>query len=378
LLREGDLIAIKVTAQLGRNSDHDRVDAEAVLLLTPYLDESGSQVQSDFDVQRSVIFAQFLQQIRSYFMSHEFVEAWTPTLVPSPGTEPFLEPFVTHWEYGSVVRDFYLPTSPEFHLKKMLVRGWTRVFEIKSCFRNGEIGPHHQPEFLMLEWYRAYSDLDAIADDVENLLAHLQQFVLGRLALAQDLTNSNMNSPLKLKRVTMAELFAEKLNGFQLTPGTTREDLLALAAEQSIHVDEQDSWDDLFFRIFLEKIETELGHDGPLLVRGYPPSQAALSRLGTDGFADRFEIYWRGLEIANAFHELNDPVENERRFADDAVKKRDLGKKAVPIDQELVSSIYRGMPPSGGIALGVERLFMALMNIQRLQQVRAFPCEEPS
>lgn len=358
LLHEGDLICIKLTRHLSEG-----LIAEEVLLLAPMLKPPVAIGQpAAFDVNRSHLWADFLHEVRVFFRERKFIEAWTPTLVPSPGTEPFLEPFVTEWQMGSFRREFYLPTSPEFHLKKMLVRGWPRLFEFKSCFRNGEISEHHQPEFQMLEWYRAYSDLDAIAEDVEALLLHLARCL-----------GAEKDKSLRLQRVTMAELFAQAYSGFLLRPTTSREELASLARREGITMDESDSWDDLFFRLFLERIEPHLGMKGPLLVRGYPPSQAALSRIGADGFADRFEVYWRGLELGNAFHELNDPHENENRFVVDAKKKQELGKPAVPADQELIEDLYSGMPPAGGIAMGLDRLFMALFDLKTIAETRAFP-----
>jgi lysyl-tRNA synthetase class 2 len=211
----------------------------------------------------------------------------------------------------------------------------------------------------MLEWYRAYSNLDAIADDVDQLLQSIaQQFEL---------------QVLPLKRTTIAQLFADAFPGFTLTPSTTRDELAKLASTHKIAVGPDDSFDDVFFRLFLEKIESKLGHEGPLLVSHYPPSQAALSRIGAHGFAERFEVYWNGLELANAFHELNDPLENEKRFAQDAAAKASLGKPPVPRDENLVRALKKGMPPSGGIALGVDRLFMALFGISEIAETRAFP-----
>lgn len=349
LLAEGDLIAARV-AETGDPTIFDRM-----LLLAP----GGPAALGDFTVGRSKEWMAFVATIRSHFTSRDFIEATTPTLVPSPGTEPFLDPFVTTWEIGSERRDLYLPTSPEFHLKKMLAAGWPRLFELKTCFRNGEIGIHHQPEFLMLEWYRAFATLDRIADDVEELFGTLSR-AFG-------------TSIPRLERTTVSRLFERAFPGFVLKPSTTREELADLAKRESIPISSDDGFDDVFFRLFLEKIEPTLGVSGPLLVRGYPPSQAALSRLGADGFADRFEVYWRGLEIANAFHELNDPGENEARFAIDAAKKASLGKPAVPRDETLVRAIHRGLPPSGGIALGVDRLFMALLGVEDIAATRAFP-----
>jgi lysyl-tRNA synthetase class 2 len=302
-----------------------------------------------------------LKTVREFFEARGFIEAATPTLVASPGTEPFLDPFETEWVFGSARHKFFLPTSPEFHLKKMLSFGWTRVFELKTCFRNGELSPSHQAEFLMLEWYRAYATLDAIADDVGALL----DFLLMRLNPSHGIQ--------KLTRTTMADLFAKAFAGFELRSTTSIDELRELAKSQAVHFDPTDSWDDVFLRIFIEKIEDKLGAEGPLLVRGYPPSQAALSRIAHNGFADRFEVYWRGLELANAFHELNDPIENQVRFKKDAELKAQLGKAAVPGDLKLLEAFESGMPPAGGIALGVERLFMALFEIQDISETRAFP-----
>lgn len=344
LFQDGDLIALEIA---------DAV-AHRVLLLAP-----GQWTHSVFDVQRSEAWSAFLNDVRGFFIERHFIEAQTPTLVPSPGTEPYLDPFSTEWTIGSAHRTLYLPTSPEFHLKRLLALGWTRIFEVKTCFRNGEIGDHHQPEFQMLEWYRAYSNLDVIGDDVDHLL--------------QALSAKFGRAVPRLKRTTIADLFEKAFEGFNLTPHTSRDDLALLAGKNKIDVSANDSFDDLFFRLFLEKIEASLGTDGPLLVSHYPPSQAALSRIGVHGWAERFEVYWNGLELANAFHELNDPIENEARFRQDAETKMKLGKHAVPRDENLMRAIEAGMPPAGGIALGIDRLFMAFFEIAKIEETRAFP-----
>ncbi len=358
LFSDGDLVA----AEIVRPPGDSRAKVLRLLLLAPGIRIEPSTTP-EFSVSRSEQWQSFTSSIREYFASQGFIETLTPTLVPSPGTEPFLDPFETHLEIGSSKQKFYLPTSPEFHLKQLLVRGWTKIFEMKTCFRNGEVGQHHQPEFTMLEWYRAFAPLDLIAIDVESLLQKL-------------VVDLKINIP-KLRRTTMSHLFAEAFSGFQLRPETSLKDLRDLASREKIEISPDDSFDDLFFRLFLERIEAHLGADGPLLVSHYPPSQAALSRIGPHGFAERFEIYWRGLEIANAFHELNDPSENENRFALDAAKKSEIGKAAVARDENLVSALKIGMPPSGGIALGVDRLFMALYDLRSINETRAFPLIRP-
>lgn len=312
--------------------------------------------QNDTELSgRAVNWAAFLKRVRDFFWSQQFIEVSTPTLAPSPGTEPFLDPLSVRYEFGSDVQMRYLITSPEFHLKKVLAAGVPKVFEIAKCFRNKEGGQHHRIEFHMLEWYRAFSDLSLIADDVERLI---QVF----------------SPEVKLARVSVRELFLRYAD-FDLTPGTTREDLHAHCRRLGIHTDHTDDFNDLFHRVWLEQIEGPLethAQGNPVLVQDYPPALSALARIGQSGFAERFEVYWRGLELCNAFHELNDPRENRMRFERDLAEKRRLGKESVPLDEELLKAFESGMPPSGGIALGLERLYMAVHDITDIGQVAAF------
>lgn len=362
VLIENDLVVVKLL-----KNDTGAWTASECALLAPAL--TSKPARPVIEVARSQEWMEFLDVVRSFFRERGFIEVLTPTLVPSPGTEPFLDAFETDVIFdGNRRGKFYLPTSPEFHLKKMLSAGWTKIFEIKTCFRNGEAGAHHQLEFQMLEWYRAYSTLDAIADDVEGLI----QALGNRFRHFRDGVGS-----LTLERTTVSELFSRAFPGFLLKPETSREELAALAENEGVRILASDTWDEIFFRLFLEKIEPGLGAKTPVLVRDYPPSQAALSRIGKNGFADRFEIYWRGLEIANAFHELNDPDENIERFNQDTETKKKIGKPTFPVDEELVDSLRFGMPPSGGIALGLDRLFMALFQIDSIEETRAFPFTGP-
>jgi lysyl-tRNA synthetase class 2 len=240
-------------------------------------------------------------------------------------------------------------------LKKILGAGQPLVFEIAKCFRNKEGGDHHRIEFFMLEWYRSFASLDEIAADVEALI---QRF-----------------SPMQsLERNTMSELFREYVE-FELKPETSRVDLVRLAERHGVRVLSGDTFDDLFHKIFLEKIELKLrerNSGGPVLITGYPPSQAALSRIGELGFAERFEVYWRGLELCNAFHELNDPAENKKRFDRDNFLKSQSGRPTVPLDEELMRAFDHGVPPAAGIALGLERLFMASFEVESIEFTRPF------
>ncbi len=333
------------------------VHAHSLQLLAPsyepyYID--------NFNLKRSQQWQFFLKLIRKTFDVLDFTEVHTPTLLKAPGTEPFLEFFKTDLEVNKSKETFYLPTSPELHLKKMISAGWTRIYEIKNCFRNNEVSEHHQPEFWMLEWYRAYSPFETLIKDIQGILNYL------KLHWPHPIVGHGV-----LKVVTVAELFSEKCE-FELTPTTTRDELSKLAKKFDIVVSDEDSWNDIFFRIFLEKIERSLGYDAPTVVKNYPPSQAALARVNPEGWADRFEFYWKGLEIANAFHELNDPDEQLKRFKEEISFRKQRSGEDIPIDEEFMRALRSGFPPTAGIALGLDRLFMALMDIKDITKTRPF------
>jgi lysyl-tRNA synthetase class 2 len=254
-----------------------------------------------------------------------------------------------------------LPTSPEISLKKMLAGGYEKIFEIRPCFRNGEITDTHQPEFFMLEWYRAYSDLERIKQDVLRLIEFVTEIEM-----------TQKHEALRFETKTMAQLFDEILD-FKLTPTTPAEELAALAERLGLSTRGYELWDDLFYLIFVDQIEPRIQSEHPVFVEKYPPSQAALARLTDDGWGDRFELYWKGLEIANAFHELNDPKIQWARFQEDLAKKRQLGKETPMLDEDFMQALRSGMPPSGGIALGLERLFMASRGLAQIQNLKVFP-----
>jgi len=335
VLRPSDWVALQVEA--GQISE--------LTLLAPALKEP-KMLSSNPEIQRQ--WFDFLQKIRDFFSGKGFQEAQTPSLVVCPGTEPFLDLFS--------VGSFYLPTSPELHLKKMLAGGYEQIFEIRPCFRRGEISNRHQPEFWMLEWYRAFHDLEQILQDT----LHLIEFLGGDVS--------------RFQRKSMAQLFQEKLN-FNLTPKTTIEELKALAGKVGLGdtVRNYQIWDDVFYLLFIEKIEPFLDSENPLIVEKYPPSQAALARLTEDGWGERFELYWKGFEIANAFHELNDPVIQEQRSAEDLALKKALGKEMPALDSDFFAALWSGLPPAGGIALGLERLFMCLHGVGDIRELRVFP-----
>lgn len=303
---------------------------------------------------------QFLEFVRFWFLNRKFQSVVTPSLVASPGMEPTLDVFETQWEIGEKREPFYLPTSPELHLKKMLARGSGSIFEIKKVFRNQELSSQHQPEFLMLEFYRSFANLNLIAEDLQLLI--------------QDLIShgfSNRQDKPCVRLVSVADLFLEYLS-LELKPNSTQKTFQNWASQHGVRLISE-SFDDNFHQLFVEKIDPQLKSQGTLFVKDFPPSQAALARLTTEGWADRLELYIDGVEVANGFNELNDPEEQKKRFLRDQEERIRLGKKSIPVDNEFLDHLESGLPPSAGVAVGLERLFMSLNGIENINEFLEFP-----
>jgi elongation factor P--(R)-beta-lysine ligase len=300
----------------------------------------------------SAQWSNFLNTVRGYFTTQGLSEVQTPTLVQNPGMEPELEPFSVQFKQGSQFKTLFLPTSPELHIKQLMVNGLTDVFEIKNVFRNEEFTDVHQPEFTMLEWYRGFADLEMIKQDLAQLLEKLKIH----------------KGPIQ--EFSVADFFKKHFD-FKLTPQTSREDLHNLAANLKLQPSVSFDFNDLFHLIWVAKIEPDLPM-GAFILKHYPPSQAALAKLTPDGWADRFELYWNHVEIANAFHELNDASEQRRRFLHDQKKRIEYGRTPLEIDENFMTALEQGLPPSAGIALGLDRLFMVANEIQNISQARLF------
>ena len=314
--------------------------------------------KSKLSLQRE--FYSFLNLISDFFQNQGLEKVYTPSLVKCPGLEPYLHGFKTQFKYGGRVKDYYLPTSPVLHLKKLICLGMSDLFEIKTCFRNDELTDHHRPEFQMLEWYRVGAELDLLKEDISKLLNFLQSkgFLENTSALP--------------KEVSMAELFKNYLD-FELTPETNKESLSKLLESLNINVESNDSWDDLFFKVFVNHIEPKFKeYSQPLIVSDYPPSQAALAKLNKKGWADRFELYINGVELANAFNELSEPKEQLKRFKNDQKIKEGLGFDTPPIDDEFMKALEMGLPQTAGIALGLDRLFMVCKGFDKLEKFNLF------
>jgi len=317
---------------------------------------------------------QVLNGIRVFFAEEGFVEIETPAIVPSPGMEPHLsalELFYTSTD-GTRSRK-YLHTSPEYCMKKLLGEGWEKIFQICRVFRDGEISQTHQIEFTMLEWYRAQADYTKIMEDCEKLISFLAKEVLGVHGCAYQNMRIDLSPPFE--KITVAQAMRD-YGGVDIDKNIDSISLLREAKDKGYRFDPDGnySFDDIFFKVFLEAVEPRLGNPRPTILYDYPAGMAALARLkpGNPLRAERFELYIAGLEMANAFSELNDPLEQRRRFEEEQNLRVRLGRPVYPIDEDLVQALDK-MPPSAGIALGVDRLTMLFCDAATIGEVIAFP-----
>lgn len=307
--------------------------------------------------------------IREFFTSRGFLETRTPLLVPCPGMEVHVRPF--RLESGA-----HLPTSPEFAMKRLLVGGLEKIFQICPSFRYEPFSKTHHPEFTMLEWYRAYSDVAAIQADTEALVESLAVRIHGRPEIFYQGNSISVKTPWP--RLRVRDLYSAL--GVDLVAANTAPDLARECRRLGLSVSESDTWDDLYFRIWLNLIEPKLPRDRAVFVERYPKSQAALAVLDRDPdgsfWAKRFEFYIAGLELGNAFEELTDATEQRARFERDMRERTSIYGAAFPatsLDEDFLAALEEGLPPSGGIAVGVDRLVMLLADEPELDRTIWLP-----
>ena len=291
----------------------------------------------------------FIREVENFFLQEGLCPVQTPSLVSCPGTEAHLRFFSTVKKFGFFQEKLWLASSPEIHLKKLLCRKATDIFEIHRSYRNEEQGLINWNEFYMLEWYRTYADLDILIQDLENLFLHLKKQSLIQVPLK------------KIQKISIQQLF-KKYCSVNLIPQSSAQDLKIILKKLAIPYKKEESFENLFHLIFLNFIEPRLDPDIPTVIFSYPPSLRAYSKINAEGWADRFELYWRGMELANAFNEINDPKMQEDIFKEDISQHKE---EELKIDQELIDEMKAGFPPTAGIALGLERFFMASQNLKK-------------
>ena len=306
--------------------------------------------------------------LRGWFDARGFTEVECGALQVSPGNEAHLHAFATdRRDEAGGARPLYLHTSPEFACKKLLAAGETRIFDMARVYRNREDGPLHASEFTMLEWYRAGASWNQIMDDtVEVCREALRAVERPRL----EWRGMSCDPHAEAERLTLSEAFA-RYAGITLEPLLKDRDAMAAAARSiGTRVGAADSWSDIFSAILVQQIEPKLGQGRLTLLCAYPAEEAALARPLADDprFAERFELYACGVELANGFGELTDPVEQRRRFeAEMDVKQAAYGER-YPLDEEFLAALEY-MPAASGVALGFDRLVMLATGARRIADV---------
>ncbi|MBK7582840.1 MAG: EF-P lysine aminoacylase GenX [Myxococcales bacterium] len=289
--------------------------------------------------------------IRAYFAEQAFIEVDTPQRVGTPGLDFHID--ALRAEAG------FLVTSPEFQLKRLLVGGVPRVYQLAHCFRADESGPLHEPEFAMLEWYRAFSGQEAVMADTEAIVSRVVERVAGKLTLKRpDGTRLELRPPFR--RSTVREAFKRH-------------------AGVADAVDLAESDEARFFELLVERVEPALARARrPVFLCDYPATQASLARRSPEDprVAERFELYAGGIELCNGFGELTDPKEQRRRFVAERRARKLAGRPAYRVDARFLSALDAGMPPSGGNALGVDRLVALALGSADIGAVMPFPRRE--
>jgi elongation factor P--(R)-beta-lysine ligase len=309
--------------------------------------------------------------LRTWFAAHDFVEVDTGVLQVSPGNETHLHALGTSLTSpDGASSPLYLRTSPEFACKKLLAAGERRIVEFAKVFRNRERGPLHHPEFTLLEWYRAGEPYETLMTDCAALLQLAAEMTATKTWTFRGRTMDVFAEP---ERVTVAEAFAH-FAGIDLLStlpgGEPDRGAFARAARASgVRVRDDDCWGDIFSRVLVEKIEGNLGIGRSTILDRYPAGQAALARPADDRrIAERFELYACGVELANGFGELTDPIEQRRRLEAEMAEKDRIYGERYPIDEDFLAALA-AMPQACGIALGLDRLVMLATGAARVEQV---------
>lgn len=312
---------------------------------------------------------------RRYFETHSFTEVECAALQIAPGNETHLHAFATEATVNNSRQRLYLHTSPEFASKKLLAAGEQRIFDFARVYRNREHAPINVPEFTMLEWYRANTTYDTIISDCINLI-RLAADTAGQSSFKYK--DRTLKASIPAQQMTVADAFSEFARIDLLATidaeGTDRAYLAMQALEQGIAFEHNDTWSDIFSRILVERVEPHLGFDAPLVLDQYPASEAALAQQCKHDprVAERFELYILGVELANGFGELTDPIEQRARFEHDMNEKERIYGERYPIDEELLLALEH-MPPAAGVALGFDRLVMLATGAPRIEHVMWTP-----
>ncbi len=308
--------------------------------------------------------AKVISTVRSYLDEQGFIEVETPVLQPLYGGA-LARPFVTH--HNQLDRDFYLRIATELYLKRCIVGGLERVYELGKDFRNEGVSFKHNPEFTMVEWYEAYADY-------EDAMVRVEQMVAQVAAACGYEGELDFSAPWR--RVTLRDAIAEHTGGLDILASRDRDSLAQAIRDAGLQGYETDgrTWPQLVDDLVSKAVEPNV--TDPVFVTDYPKEISPFAkdaRSGDDGLVERFEAFCSGMEIANAFTELNDPDEQRRRFEQQARLATEGDDEAQPYDEVFVEALEQGMPPTGGVGLGIDRLVMLMTGKRSIREIVLFP-----
>jgi len=311
--------------------------------------------QSDASLEVLRHRAALYADIRRFFATRGVLEVETPILGSCCAPEMGINPFVTHY-HGTDSRPLYLQSSPELAMKRLLAAGSGAIFQLTRAFRDGEAGRLHNPEFSILEWYRPDFNQHLLMNEVETFFCDVAHFPAAT-------------------RCSYRTLFQQTLQIDPLDISLAK--LRALVYQKTAYHAEQTDRDTCLQLLLSHVIEPMIGIDAPIMVYDFPSTQAALARLNPDDpqVACRFEVYFRGVELANGFHELTDPVEQRRRFEIEMTHKTQQNLPVSPIDERFLAALNNGLPDCAGVAIGIDRVLMLMTNARSLNNVIAFNIE---
>jgi len=309
------------------------------------------------DIENMKKRARMLQSIRAFFAEREVLEVDTPTLSAAAVTDLHIDSFKT-----TMQQDYYLQTSPEYAMKRLLAGGFPSIYQICKVFRHEEQGPVHNPEFTMLEWYRVGFDYQQLITEVIELLTLLS-------------VQAGLNTVVE--KLSYQQAF---LNTVSIDPlATSVEECRTCCAKRQLDVPEgmsDDNIDEWLDWLLTQRVASTFSSQGFTVLYDYPASQCALATVNKEkNIAERFEVYFGELELANGFNELTDAKEQRKRFQQDNEKRQQAGRDVMPIDEHFLAALEAGMPECAGVAIGLDRLLMVLTGKTCISEVLAFPCD---
>ncbi|MCU5747018.1 lysine--tRNA ligase [Staphylococcus sp. SQ8-PEA] len=328
-----------------------------------YLDLITNQDSTQTFINRSKI----LQEMRNFLNKKGFLEVETPMMHQIAGGAA-ARPFVTH--HNALDATLYMRIAIELHLKRLIVGGLEKVYEIGRVFRNEGVSTRHNPEFTMIELYEAYADFHDMMDITESMVRHIAQEVLGKTTIPYGEEQVDLGS--SWKRVHMVDAVKE-ITGVNFYDVTSDEEARSLAKEHGIETTDHMKYGHILNEFFEQKVEETLVQ--PTFVYGHPIEISPLAKKNPEDprFTDRFELFIVGREHANAFTELNDPIDQRERFEAQLREKEEGNDEAHEMDDDFIEALEYGMPPTGGLGIGIDRLVMLLTNSPSIRDVLLFP-----